>query len=322
MYYPYLRGRQNELLCLRELLDAGKLSTQIVPMIEPVKFNSTFLSTLKKFIEKDQNVIVIQNPKVGSFCKEVSDMKRNAETEADESKREKLLKTLESCKLLFEDPHIRKAYLVDGEGISEILEGGIQTDEAVMINTKKGNYRYYEEHGEKLEGKYTVVPKGGDFEDIIKKENIIILEDGFIKAKRNMDYLENEDESFSRNHIVYKNKGFEGFSDYSIVGNGYEESGFAPLAIAIHVVYFGDREELRVHHFVSESNETISDPARKFEEAMNRLINWEQAHLIPETEGMKALLNCYEKGKFPGLGVIKKYSLMHHIEMMGQYLEA
>ena len=121
---------------------------------------------------------------------------------------------------------------------------------------------------------------------------------------------------------MYKNKGFEGFSDYSIVGNGYEESGFAPLAIAIHVVYFGEREELRVHHFVSESNETISDPARKFEEAMKRLINWEQAHLIPETEGMKALLNCYEKGKFPGLGVIKKYSIMHHIEMMGQYLEA
>ena len=25
MYFPYLRGRQNELLCLRELLDAGNL---------------------------------------------------------------------------------------------------------------------------------------------------------------------------------------------------------------------------------------------------------------------------------------------------------
>ena len=28
MYFPYLRGRQNELLCLRELLDAGKLSSK------------------------------------------------------------------------------------------------------------------------------------------------------------------------------------------------------------------------------------------------------------------------------------------------------
>lgn len=33
MYFPYLRGRQNELLCLRELLDRNKLSDTIVPVI-------------------------------------------------------------------------------------------------------------------------------------------------------------------------------------------------------------------------------------------------------------------------------------------------
>ncbi len=43
MYFPYLRGRQNELLCLRELLDRNKLSDTIVPVIEPVRCNSTFL---------------------------------------------------------------------------------------------------------------------------------------------------------------------------------------------------------------------------------------------------------------------------------------
>ena len=100
-----------------------------------------------------------------------------------------------------------------------------------------------------------------DFEDIIDDDKII-LEDGYRKAKRNIDYIENPDELFSRNHIVYKKRGFAGFSDFSMVGNEFEESGFAPLAIAIHVMYFGTREELRVHHFVSESNESISDPAR------------------------------------------------------------
>lgn len=72
-----------------------------------------------------------------------------------------------------------------------------------MINIKKGNYRYYEEYGEEIIGKYTVVPKGGDFEDIIE-DDIIILEDSYRKAKRNIDYIENPDELFSRNHIVYK----------------------------------------------------------------------------------------------------------------------
>lgn len=51
MYFPYLRGRQNELLCLRELLDAGKLSTKIIPIIEPVKFSRTFFQRLQSLLK-------------------------------------------------------------------------------------------------------------------------------------------------------------------------------------------------------------------------------------------------------------------------------
>lgn len=321
MYYPYLRGRQNELLCLRELLNAGKLSMKVIPIIEPVKFSSTFFSTLTKFIELDRTVIVIRNPKVGSFLKELTDMKMNIEKQNDEKKKIKLQETLDKYRSVWNDPSIQKAYIVDSDIVSKILENKIAGKDTVMINLKKGNYHFYEEYGDKITGKYTVVPKGEDFEDIIEDE-MIMLEDGYRKAKRNIDYIQNPDEAFSRNHIVYKKRGFVGFSDFSIVGNEYEESGFAPLAIAIHIMYFGNKEELRVHHFVSESNESISDPARKFEEAMNSLIEWEGFDDLPQTIGLKSLIECYDVGKFPGLGVIKKYSLMHHIEMMGKYLEA
>ena len=321
MYFPYLRGRQNELLCLRELLDAGKFSSKVIPIIEPVKFSSTLFSTLIKFIEMGHQVIVIRNPEVGSFRKESGDMIKNIEKESDEKKKEKIRKTLEGYKEVWNNPQIQKAYLVDDDVISMVREKKIDAKDVVMINIKKGNYRYYEEYGEEIIGKYTVVPKGGDFEDIIE-DDIIILEDSYRKAKRNIDYIENPDELFSRNHIVYKKRGFVGFSDFSMVGNDFDESGFAPLAIAIHIMYFGNRDELKIHHFVSESNESISDPARKFEEAMNKLVNWENVDIIPKTIGLDNLIECYNIGKFPGLGVIKKYSLMHHIQMMGEYLEA
>lgn len=321
MYFPYLRGRQNELLCLRELLDAGKLSSKIIPIIEPVKFSSTLFSTLTKFIEMGHQVIVIRNPEVGSFRKESGDMIKNIEKESDEKKKEKIRKTLEGYKEVWNNPQIQKAYLVDDNVISLIREKKLDAKDIVMINIKKGNYRYYEEYGNEIIGKYTVVPKGGDFEDIIE-DDIVILEDNYRKAKRNIDYIENPDELFSRNHIVYKKRGFVGFSDFSMVGNDFDESGFAPLAIAIHIMYFGNRDELKIHHFVSESNESISDPARKFEEAMNKLVNWENFDIIPKTIGLDNLIECYNIGKFPGLGVIKKYSLMHHIQMMGEYLEA
>lgn len=321
MYFPYLRGRQNELLCLRELLDAGKLSSKVIPIIEPVKFSSTLFSTLTKFIEMGHQVIVIRNPEVGSFRKESGDMIKNIEKESDEKKKEKIRKTLEGYKEVWNNPQIQKAYLVDDDVISMVREKKLDAKDVVMINIKKGNYRYYEEYGEEIIGKYTVVPKGGDFEDIIE-DDIIILEDSYRKAKRNIDYIENPDELFSRNHIVYKKRGFVGFSDFSMVGNDFDESGFAPLAIAIHIMYFGNRDELKIHHFVSESNESISDPARKFEEAMNKLVNWENFDIIPKTIGLDNLIECYNIGKFPGIGVIKKYSLMHHIQMMGEYLEA
>lgn len=46
MYFPYLRGRQYELIAIRELIEKGKLSSFVVPIIEPVKLSSTLSNTL------------------------------------------------------------------------------------------------------------------------------------------------------------------------------------------------------------------------------------------------------------------------------------
>ena len=50
MYFPYLRGRQFELLALRELLEKGRIGKKIIPIIEPVKPSSTLLKTLECFV--------------------------------------------------------------------------------------------------------------------------------------------------------------------------------------------------------------------------------------------------------------------------------
>ena len=43
IYFPYLRGRQFELIALRELVEKGVLSSRITPIIEPVKLSSTLV---------------------------------------------------------------------------------------------------------------------------------------------------------------------------------------------------------------------------------------------------------------------------------------
>lgn len=321
MYYPYFRGRQNELLCLRELLEENRLSKSVTPVLEPVKFSSTFFATLKKFIENNRDIIVIRNPSVGKFFKEYKRALADAQNKEQDEKNGKLKLTLDEYGKILEDKHIRKAYLVNAEVINDVLNlTESEQKEIYLINQNRGTDNFYEEYGEQLLVAASFIPKDEDFKDEVTGDTII-LEDCYQKAKRNIDYVNEPDVSFSKNHLVFAKRGYQGFSDYSIVGNEYEESGFAPLAIAIHIVYFGKKNELRVHHFVSDSNENISDPARKFEEAMEKLIQWEKIDDVKYTKGLMSLINYYENGRFPGLGVIKKFSLMHHVELMGKFLE-
>lgn len=322
MYYPYLRGRQNELLCLRELLENDILGDHIIPIIEPVRYSSTLFSTLSKFVDKKKNVILIKNPKVGSFYTERESLKLEIST-TDNRKKEKIAKTIQTYDKIFNDSHIREAYLVNEEIINDILSSKLKVHDIVLINTNNDFLENYEEYADKLKAYLTVIPKNEEFNELFddNDDNIVMLEDSFNKTKRNVDYLVNPDERFNKNYLTYTRYGYTGFSDYSIVGNIYEESGFAPSAIAIHIMYFGKKKELRIHHFVSSSNDEPVDHARKFAEAMENMLKWPNFYDIPKTRGLDSLINYYNIGKYPGLGVIKKYSLMHHIEMMNNCLE-
>ena len=166
---------------------------------------------------------------------------------------------------------------------------------------------------------YTLIPDRRSIKRNVKGEKII-LEDSFIKQKRNVDYKNNTDEFFSDWHREYIEEGYKGFSDYSIVGSEYSESGFAPKAVAIHIVYLSSDDDLRVHHFVSENNTDSKDTAGKFGEAVAKIKHWCTEHKIQETRGLKAFYDYCDTGRYPGLGVVKKCSIMHHLELMSKRL--
>ncbi len=67
MYFPYLRGKQFELLAIRELapiLDSDK----IIPIIEPVKSNTASLKTALEVLQRNNvRCQLIINPSVGDF---------------------------------------------------------------------------------------------------------------------------------------------------------------------------------------------------------------------------------------------------------------
>jgi hypothetical protein len=115
--------------------------------------------------------------------------------------------------------------------------------------------------------------------------------------------------------------GFVGFGDYQTIGRKLSK-GHAPHAIALHLTHIAPSGEIRVRHFVSDRVETTDDPGGKFLEAVRKLINWADAN--QEGLGYSSVVSEYrrylEERAFPGLGVPKKLSVRHHLELMNKLL--
>lgn len=305
MYYPLLRGRQNELLALQELLNDSALSDKIIPIIEPVKLSPTLVNTIDTFIQANHQMALIRNPKVGTFLADAKNSKNG--------------RYLERLKELTKDANeIRRGIIVDKNTpriISAYEEKGVSLDSVTALCLEPDAIEY---HKEAFAGRnvQTVVPFAPTYRRL--KTEKILIDDKFNKKDRNTEYADPDDEFFSDDHLY--TEGYIGFSDYSIIGKEYSESGFAPYAVAIHIVYFDDERNLRIHHFVSDSNDDISDPAGKFYEALQKLHAWNLTKKL-DTIGIKQFEEIYQKQTYPGLGVVKKLSVMHHLELVSRFLD-
>ena len=278
MYFPYLKGRQYELLAIRELLSKNLLSKKIIPIIEPVKVSSTLLSTLETASSLKRKIAVICNSNI------TMGFNINNTSEVDKEYLE-ILKNKNIIKVFFLYRNLEKTLKVyqDNEIFEDVSEIMIICDNADYVEEYQKNFT-------NKKPKYTLIPNENRFKRNIK-ENIILLDDKFEKKERNSDYLLNEDEFFSDDHLYYKEDDYKGFSDYSIIGKKFIDGGVAPYAVVIHMLYFDDKKNLRVHHFVSDSNSDIKNPANKFYEALKKLIKFNEKKALGETKAMEKLRN-------------------------------
>ncbi|CAN2249379.1 sce7725 family protein [Bacillus vallismortis] len=313
MYFPFIRGRQYDLLALRELKGEDRLSKKIIPIIEPIKLNSTLLSTIGIFEENESDLILISNPKVGSLDGELS-----------------LPSTYQQYSEIMQKKCVRIGHHLTKNSPSEIKtliqEFNVTLKDLTIIHSEKKNLRFYKEVFDDSKPWINVIPSDTSFRRQLNGQRLVGLTDPFNKLPRNSDYLklEGDYEIFSEEHLYFNDEGYIGFSDYSIVGQEYKESGFAPYAVAIHVVYPNSENCLEIKHFVSNSNKDISDPAGKFSEALEKLIKWYQSYSSDQrmnTLAMKCFTDHYKNGTYPGLPTLKKLSIMHHLELIGNLLD-
>lgn len=301
MYFPYLRAIQFELIALKEICSSFPSEIRkFSPVIEPVKYSST----LKILVEQQLNFNIIINPQVGDLRRESSRIINLLhEVVGMYTNYQLALIINEKVEVSALIRLIRDSNL-SHSGItlihfSEIYEGNIDALSSSLdlvynlIYSSRTSRRYFK----------TFSPS-----------TIVSLDDYFKRKKPNAEYLSQDISCFSDGYKCYKQDGFIGFSDFLTIGNNYSELGFLPENVAIHLSFIDD-EKIMIKHFVSEPNYNTSDIGSKFYDAVQKLVRWCNENNI-NSVAVDIFRNLEAKGHFPGLGTLKKLSIMHHIELI------
>ena len=306
MYFPYLRGKQFELISLRELSEQMSETGVIHPVIEPVKeTTSTLRITCEHLKETETPFTLILNPSVGDLNGMLDEIIYFINTEVGDYKQlhlgilihsntdlDTLTQSLGSLENQYSFTIIHMSQFPDTDHLSQ------------FYNDKTVHYNLFREPN--LVRRYR---------RIINQGTKVILSNPFNSKPTNADYAEVTDEFFSDEHNFYQDDGYVGFSDYLTIGEDYSDSGFAPYAVTIHLTYLRDDGQIWIRHFVSDSNEDYTDVPGTYKEALDKLIEF------INNEGLKSsacdeFRRQAETGHYPGLGSVKKLSIIHHVELI------
>jgi hypothetical protein len=126
-------------------------------------------------------------------------------------------------------------------------------------------------------------------------------------------------EHFTSEHLHFQQNGFGGFSDYGTIGRPHKESdgGGGTRAVAIHLTYPDENNAVWVRHFVSDDRVTVGRVSQKSLEASRHLVAFAQA--TPSIQFSSAVRDwqlCAAAQRGRGLGVLKRWSMRHHMELM------
>ena len=311
MYYPYFRGKQYELITIRENAEL-LCNSGFVPIIEPVKEPLSGLEkTLSAVVDAEGEVIVIVNPYHGDHSRNANSIQSLLQDVFEENG------SISQGILLTDDVSVAEAVELcdsyDANNVSLIHSGF--TSAKALVNelgdrTSALRHVFLDDACGKL------------YQRHFKSAQRILLRDGF-ERRTNREHPSVE--FFSDLHATYEEEGMQGFGDFLIVGDDYSETGGPAYAVAIHITFIDSNndDEMHIHHFKSIRQDDPKDPAGKFAEALDEMIREldRPGTQIQETEAIKEFRALHERGHYPGLGYVKKLSMQHHIETLADYFK-
>ena len=132
--------------------------------------------------------------------------------------------------------------------------------------------------------------------------------------------------AFSHWHVTFRNTpNAVGFGDYTIMAPDFSENGGPAYVVTIHLSYINkdQYDEMYVKHYSSYDDNSPTNPGGKFINALSSAVKdiTSTPSIFYKTMATKELISLYKNRHYPGLGQIKKLSIMHHIETLCDYLE-
>lgn len=313
MYFPYLRGKQFELIALREFATQNSETKHIIPIIEPVKSTFNSLTTaVKVMFEKNLSFALVLNPADGDFKR--NNFKQDTKDILSELP---ILKENESkwiAAFIYRNNEQEISKVIQDWDLSNIMvifKNEINFSDSILNFLSNSQIRY--------------IVNGDSNSRIVMRrlrnlenKNIIRLDDCFKERTRNVDYLNIPEEKFTEEHRFYSDDHFYGIADYTALPKDFIDGGMLPYAVAIHMTYEKNQDEIYVRHFVSDTNDDQSNIQRKFFEATTKVKDFFADR--SKTTAINELIQLLDDGKYPGLGIIKKLSIKNHIELMNRIL--
>ena len=222
MYFPYLRGKQYEVLAVRE---SGFLSSnRIIPVFEPITLSGPALNRFRRIAKNGVKFSVIVNSNSGQPPPALATTIQ-------------VLKDLESRLpgVVLPAFEIRA-----GQPVSDVRDFArtFASQQCVLVHRNHT-------HSETALGRalnplvrpaVQVLLDGGAPLHVVKAlpaVGIVLLRDGFSRCMRNADYPSQS--NFDDLLYTYRSRGFDGFSDFSIVGDAYSSGGGPAIHVAIHL---------------------------------------------------------------------------------------
>ena len=263
MYYPYLRGRQFELITIRDLALENALE-KITPVIEPVKENFNSLNLANNiFFESGFKPFLIVNPSVGEVVGDTEHFLQYI-SELENPMYKPAFHYSDNAEYILEC--IYKYELEESMIIG--LDDFTKEDSLIELcsNNSVSHIMLLEPH------RYRSLDR--KIKDLNKI--YIRLDDLFERQQKNADYLEIPAHKFSEEHLYYREDRYQGFSDFTVLSKEYLEGGSVPRAVVINLTYINEEmnDQIWIRHFTSDTNDSISNVQGKFAEATKKAVRF------------------------------------------------